>query len=164
MLGITALIRNIRSRRENEEKKIQTAKDLAMEGVVKKVGNFFENILDDILDRLDLETTDERQGEGIKDLKGIEESALKGMAMVRKLQKFTEEGAEDGFGRVNTQHLFRELIPLIKENWAEDIEAKGIQVEVSEDQRKLPVIHGDKGELRETFLQIISNAAPTVIG
>jgi PAS domain S-box-containing protein len=158
MLGITALIRNIRSRRENEEKKIQTAKDLAMEGVVKKVGNFFENILDDILDRLDLETTDERQGEGIKDLKGIEESALKGMAMVRKLQKFTEEGAEDGFGRVNTQHLFRELIPLIKENWAEDIEAKGIQVEVSEDQRKLPVIHGDKGELRETFLQIISNA------
>jgi PAS domain S-box-containing protein len=158
MLGITTLIRNIRSRKENEEKKIQTAKDLAMEGVVRKVGNFFENILDDILDRLDLGAGDEKGGEGIKDLKEIEGAALKGMAMVRKLQKFTEEGAEDGFGRVNTQHLFKELIPLTKEKWAEDIESKGIQVEVSEDQRKLPPIHGNKGELREAFLHIISNA------
>lgn len=158
MLGITALIRNIRSRKENEEKKIQTAKDLAMEGVVRKVGNFFENILDDILDRLDLGTGDEKRGEGIKDLRGIEGAALKGMAMVRKLQTFTEEGTEDGFGRVNTQHLFRELIPLTKEKWAEDIESKGIQIEVSEDQRKLPSIHGNKGELREAFLHIISNA------
>jgi PAS domain S-box-containing protein len=158
MLGITTLIRNIRSRKENEEKKIQTAKDLAMEGVVRKVGNFFENILDDILDRLDLGAGDEKGGEGIKDLKEIEGAALKGMAMVRKLQKFTEGGAEDGFGHVNTQHLFKELIPLTKEKWAEDIESKGIQVEVSEDQRKLPPIHGNKGELREAFLHIISNA------
>jgi PAS domain S-box-containing protein len=158
MLGITAFIRNIRDRKESEEGRIQKAKDLAMEGVVSKVGNFFENILDDILDRLDLEAGDGKEGQRADDLKGIEQSALKGMAMVRKLRKFAEERAEEEFGRVNTHHLFKELIAQTKEKWAEDIETKGIQVEISEDQRKLPAIHGDKGELREAFLHIISNA------
>jgi PAS domain S-box-containing protein len=158
ILGITGFIRDIRGRKENEQKEIQTAKDLAMEGVVKKVSNFFENILEDILDRLDLGPGDSKEGGRVEDLKEIEEAALKGVAMVGKLRKFSKEGAEKEFGRVNAQHLFRELIALTREKWAEDLESKGIQVEVSEDQRKLPAIHGDKGELREAFLHIISNA------
>jgi PAS domain S-box-containing protein len=158
ILGITGLIRDIRDRKENEEKEIQSAKELAMEGVVRKLGNFFGNILDDILDRFDFEGGDSGEGVRTEDLKGIEEAAFKGMSMIRKLRKFGKEGAEEEFGRVNTQHLFRELIALAKEKWAEDIEAKSIQVEVSEDQRKLPHIHGDKAELREAFLHIISNA------
>jgi signal transduction histidine kinase len=129
-----------------------------MEGVVRKVSNFFENILEDILDRLDLGPGDSKEGGRVEDLKEIEEAALKGVAMVGKLRKFAKEGAEKEFGRVNAQHLFRELIALIREKWAEDLESKGIQIEVSEDQRKLPAIHGDKGELREAFLHIISNA------
>ncbi len=157
MLGVTGFIRDISDRKENEVKEIQTAKDLAVEGVVKRVGDFFEGILDDILDRLD-ETGDSGEGTQAENLKGVEEAALKGMTMVKKLQKFARERDGEGFGRVNAQHLFSELITLTKEKWAEDIEKKGIQVEVSEDQRKLPHIHGDKGELREAFLHIISNA------
>ena len=158
ILGITGFIRDIRDRKENEGREIQTAKDLAMEGVVKKVGEFFEDILDDILDRLDVEAGDSGEGLRTEDLKKVEEAALKGMTIVKKLRKFSKEGDSEGLGRVNAQHLFRELITLTEEKWAEDIEAKGIQVEVSEDQRKLPHIHGDKGELREAFLHIISNA------
>ncbi len=158
ILGIMGFIRDIRDRREKEEREIQAAKNLAMEGVVRKISNFFENILDDILDRLDFEAEDLGEGVRMEDLKGIEDAALKGVAMVKKLRKFTKEGAEEGFGRVNIQHLFKELIALTREKWAENIEAKGIQVEISEDQRKLPIIHGDKGELREAFLHIISNA------
>ncbi len=158
ILGITGFIRDIRGRKENEQKEIQTAKDLAMEGVVRKVSNFFENILEDILDRLDLGPEDSKEGGRVEDLKEIEEAALKGVAMVGKLRKFAKEGAEKEFGRVHAQHLFSELIALTKEKWAEDLESKGIQIEVSEDQRKLPAIHGDKGELREAFLHIISNA------
>ena len=157
MLGITGFIRDIGDRKENEQREIQTAKDLAVEGVVKRVGEFFEDILDDILDRLD-ETGDSGEGGQAENLKGVEEAALKGMTMVKKLRKFARERDGEGFGRVNVQHLFSELITLIKERWAEDIEKKGIQIEVSEDQRKLPHIHGDKGELREAFLHIITNA------
>jgi PAS domain S-box-containing protein len=158
MLGIMGFIRDIRDRKEKQGREIQAAKNLAMEGVVRKVGNFFENILDDILDRLDFKTGDSGEGVRMEDLKGIEETAIKGMSMVGKLRKFAKQGAEEGFGRVNTQHLFKELMAIIREKWAEDIEAKGIQVEVSEDQRKLPSIHGDKDELREVFLHIVSNA------
>jgi PAS domain S-box-containing protein len=157
ILGITGFIRGISDRKENEEREIQTAKDLAVEGMVKGVGEFFEDILDDILDRLD-ETGDSGEGTGAENLKAVEEAALKGMTMVKKLRKFARERDGEEFGRVNVQHLFNELIPLAKEKWAEDIEKKGIQVEISEDQRKLPHIHGDKGELREAFLHIISNA------
>jgi len=158
VLGIMGFIRDIREKRGHEERAIQTAKDRAMEGVLRKVGNFFENILDDILDRLDFETEEDVHVEGFK---GVEEAALKGMNMVKKLRKFfNEETGEtgEGFGRVNTQHLFKELIDLTREKWAGDIEAKGIQIEVSEDQRKLPPVHGNKAELREAFLHIISNA------
>ncbi len=158
ILGITGFIRDIRDRKENEQKQIQTAKDLAVEGVMRKVSNFFENILEDILDRLDREAGDSKEGGRKEDLKGIEGVALKGVAMVGKLRKFTKEGTEKEFGRVNTQHLFQELIALIREKWAEDIESKGIRIEVSEDQRKLPSIHGDKGELRDALLHIVSNA------
>jgi PAS domain S-box-containing protein len=158
ILGVMGFIRDTRERKANEEREIQTAKDLAMEGVVRKVGDFFENILDDILDRLDLETEDSGKDVRGEDLKGVEDVALKGLTMVKKLRKFFKEGAEEAFGRVNTQHLFGELIDLAKEKWADDIEAKGIQIEVSEDQRKLPPIHGNKSELREAFLHIISNA------
>jgi PAS domain S-box-containing protein len=157
ILGITGFIRDISDRKENEEKEIQTAKDLAVEGVVKRVGEFFEDILNDILDQLD-ETVDSGESTGAENLKGVEETALKAMTMVKKLRKFAREPDGEGFGRVNAQHLFSELITLTKEKWAEDIEKKGIQVEVSEDQRKLPHIHGDKGELREAFFHIISNA------
>ncbi len=158
ILGITAFIRDIRDRKENEQKQIQTAKDLAVEGVLRKVGNFFENILEDILDRLDREAGDSEEGGQKEGLKGIEETVLKGVAMVGKLRKFTKEGIEKEFGRVNTQHVFQDLIALIREKWAEDIELKGIRIEVSEDQRKLPSIHGDKGELREALVHIVSNA------
>jgi len=158
ILGITGFIRDIRDRKESEQKQIQTAKDLAVEGVLRKVSNFFENTLEDILDRLDLEVGDSKEGGRKEGLKGIEEAALKGVAMVGKLRKFAKEGTEKEFSRVSTQHLFKELISLIREKWAEDIESKGIQVEVSEDQRKLPPIPGDKGELREALLHIISNA------
>jgi PAS domain S-box-containing protein len=158
MLGIRVFIRDIRDKKEDEEKRVQVAKDLAMKGVVEKVGNFFENILEDILDRLDSDVEESKETARTEDIKAIEQTALEGMAMVRKLRKFSEKGDEDGFGRVNTQHLFDELSALTKEKWAEDIEAKGIQIEVSEDQRKLPAIKGDKGELREAFIHIISNA------
>ncbi|UCD71633.1 MAG: PAS domain S-box protein [Syntrophobacterales bacterium] len=158
VLSITGFIRDIQHRKEHEKKEIQTAKNLAMEGMVRKVGNFFGNILDDILDRLDFRTGDSGEGVRMEDLKGIEKAALKGLTMVGKLRKFANEGTEEGFDRLNTQSLFREMIALTREKWAEEIEAKGIQVEVSEDQRKLPFIHGDKDELREVFLHIISNA------
>jgi PAS domain S-box-containing protein len=158
ILGITGFIRDIRDRKEDEEKEIQAAKDLAMEGVVGKVGDFFEGVLDDVLDRLDLETGDSGEGVRLEELKGIEEAVLKGMSMVRKLRRFAKEEGEEEFGRVNTQNLFRELITQTREKLAADIEAKGIQVEVSEDQRKLPSIRGNKGELREAFLSLISNA------
>lgn len=157
-LGIRVFIRDIRDRKEEEEKRVQVAKDLAMEGVVRKVGNFFEHILEDILDRLDSDTEESKEADRGEDIKVIEQTALKGMAMVRKLRKFPDKGAEDGFGRVNTQNLFHELATLAQEKWAGDIEAKGIQIEVSEDQRKLPAINGDKGELREALLNIIANA------
>ena len=157
-LGIRVFIRDIRDRKEEEEKRVQVAKDLAMEGVVRKVGNFFEHILEDILDRLDSDTEESKEADRVDDIKVIEQTALKGMAMVRKLRKFPDKGAEDGFGRVNTQNLFHELATLAQEKWAGDIEAKGIQIEVSEDQRKLPAINGDKGELREALLNIIANA------
>ncbi len=155
ILGIMGFIRDIRERREHEEREIQTAKDLAMEGALRKIGDFFENILDDILDRADFET-----GEGVRveDFKSVEETALKGMNMVKKLRKFSKDETGEAFGRVNTQHLFTELIDLTREKWARDIEEKGIQIEISEDQRKLPPVHGNKGELREAFLHIISNA------
>jgi PAS domain S-box-containing protein len=158
ILGIMGFIRDIRDRKEDEEKEIQAAKDLAMEGVVGKVGDFFEGVLDDVLDRLDLETGDSGEGVRLEELKGIEEAVLKGMSMVRKLRRFAKEEGEEEFGRVNTQNLFRELITQTREKLAADIEAKGIQVEVSEDQRKLPSIRGNKGELREAFLSLISNA------
>ena|GEM_PF-1615619 len=158
ILGVMGFMRDIRERKENEEREIQTAKDQAMEGVVRKVGDFFENILDDILDKLDLETEDSGKGVRAEGLKAVEDAALRGLTMVKKLRKFFREGTEEAFGRVNTQHLFGELIDLAKGKWADDIEAKGIQIEVSEDQRKLPPIHGNKGELKEAFLHIISNA------
>ncbi len=158
ILGIMGFIRDIRDRRGKEEKEIQDAKSLAMEEVVRKVGIFFENILDDILDRLDFEAEDLGEGVRMEDLRGIEDAALKGVTMVKKLRKFAKKGAGEGFGRLNMHHLFKELIALTGEKWAEHIEAKGIKVEISEDQRKLPSIHGDKDELREAFLHIISNA------
>jgi PAS domain S-box-containing protein len=155
ILGVTGFIRDIRERKENEEREIQSAKDLALEGTVRKVGDFFKKILDDILDQLDFDAGEDVHVESIK---GVEEAALKGMTMVKKLRMFFDEEAGEGFGRVNTQHLFKELVDLTREKWAGDIEAKGIQIEVSEDQRKLPHVHGNKAELREAFLHIISNA------
>jgi PAS domain S-box-containing protein len=155
ILGVIGFIRDIRERKGNEEREIQTAKDLALEGAVRKVGDFFENILDDILDRLDFDAGEDVR---VESFKGVEEAALKGMTMVKKLRMFFNEEAGEGFGRVNTHHLFKELVDLTREKWAGDIEAKGIQVEVSEDQRKLPPIQGNRAELREAFLHIISNA------
>jgi PAS domain S-box-containing protein len=153
ILGITGFIRDIRGRSAIFSKiswKISWIGSILGLGIQKKVAGWRTSRR--------LRTGDSKEGGRVEDLKEIEEAALKGVAMVGKLRKFSKEGAEKEFGRVNAQHLFRELIALTREKWAEDLESKGIQVEVSEDQRKLPAIHGDKGELREAFLHIISNA------
>ena len=88
----------------------------------------------------------------------IEQAALDGAEIIRRIQDYTQIRGEEDYVRVDLNQMIRDVIELTRPRWKSKAEAEGIRVEVQEDRRHLPPVSGNPSELREVITNLVLNA------
>lgn len=126
------------------------------------IAHDFNNLLSGILGYTELMQDQVRQGLGgsalSDNLQTIEQAALDGAALVRKIQKYIREEKENRYEALNLNQLIEGCIAFTKPYWYNEPRRKGISIEmVQELQADVPVM-GAPVELKEVFINLILNA------
>lgn len=80
-------------------------------------------------------------------------------SIVSRLQEFYRPREEDEvFTSVNLNQLVEEVIQLTQPKWKDQTQANGITISIETDFQEIPMINGNKAELREALTNLIFNA------
>ena len=126
------------------------------------IAHDFNNLLSGILGYTELMRDRVRQGLAdptqAEHLRMIEQAALDGAALVRKIQQYIREEKEIRFEPLNLNALIEDCLAFTKPYWYNEPRRQGIAIEVEQDfQADVPVM-GVPVELREVFINLILNA------
>jgi PAS domain S-box-containing protein len=93
----------------------------------------------------------------------IEQAALDGAEIIRRIQDYTHTRGEEDYVRVDLNRVIRDVVELTRPRWKSKAEAEGITVEVEEDRRQLPPVSGNPSELREVVTNLVLNAIDAML-
>ncbi|MEX1054541.1 MAG: ATP-binding protein, partial [Rhodothermales bacterium] len=91
-------------------------------------------------------------------LRTIEQAALDGAALIRKIQQYIRQEKLTHFTPLDVPTLIQDCIALTRPYWYNEPRRLGIAISVEEDFEEVPPVMGSATELREVFLNLILNA------
>jgi len=166
----TSFVRDITSRKEMEDKLLQSEKLRSLGELAGGVAHNFNNTLAVILGRTQLlgrsfETLIGKQErrKSIDDLKKslaiIEKAAFDGVDTVRRIQEFSRKRGDDkNFTGVDLNEVIEHTLEFTKVRWKDEAGAKGIKINIQKELSLIFPIEGSGSELREVFINIMNNA------
>ena len=166
----TSFVRDITSRKEMEDKLLQSEKLRSLGELAGGVAHNFNNTLAVILGRTQLlgrsfETLIGKQErrKSIDDLKKslaiIEKAAFDGVDTVRRIQEFSRKRGDDkNFTGVDLNEVIEHTLEFTKVRWKDEAGAKGIKINIQKELSLIFPIEGNGSELREVFINIMNNA------
>ncbi len=123
------------------------------------VAHNFNNILASILGRTQLLLSMEKDPKKKKWLKIIEQMALDGASIVKRIQNFTKTNERKTFYKINIVSVIRETIEMVKPYLDAVVDRDGLKVEINEEYEfEEMFVDGVESELKEVFSNIIINA------
>lgn len=170
VVGGVNFIRNVTEKKKMEQQLIQSEKLKSLGELAGGVAHDFNNILAAILGRVQLLRKQlappmgktEKRGSAIdleKGLEIIERASLDGAETVRRIQEFCRRrGDQKDFVQVDLNELIENALEFTKVKWADEVQSRGIKIEISKALSSLPPIMGSASELREVFTNLINNA------
>lgn len=126
------------------------------------IAHDFNNLLSGILGYTEL--LKNYADEEIKDaslsehLRTIEQAALDGAALIRKIQQYIRQEKQTHFTPLDIPTLIQDCISLTRPYWYNEPRRQGISIEVNQDFDDVPPVMGSATELREVFLNLILNS------
>ncbi|QXD15691.1 response regulator [Rhodocaloribacter litoris] len=126
------------------------------------IAHDFNNLLSSILGHLEL-LKSAWPGEAPaylmdEHLHPVEQAALDGAALVRKIQQYIRQEKEATFEPVDLPTLIRDVAMLTKPYWYNEPRLQGIAIDLELDLDPVPPIMGLAAELRDVFVNLILNA------
>lgn len=91
-------------------------------------------------------------------LRTIEQAALDGAALIRKIQQYIRQEKQTHFTPLDIATLIQDCVSLTRPYWYNEPRRMGIAIEVKQDIEDVPPVMGSATELREVFLNLILNA------
>jgi len=167
----TSFVRDITSRKEMEDKLLQSEKLRSLGELAGGVAHNFNNTLAVILGRTQLlgrsfETLIGKQErrKSIDDLKKslaiIEKAAFDGVDTVRRIQEFSRKRGDDkNFTGVDLNEVIEHTLEFTKVRWKDEAGAKGIKINIQKELSLIFPIEGSGSELREVFINIMKRIA-----
>ena len=147
--------------KQAQDQIIQTEKLKALGEMASGVAHDFNNVLAVVigniqlllhqLDHLSLEEIRER-------LSIIERSSKDGAETVRRIQEFTGVRRDREFTSLSMNKLIDEVITITEPRWKDQLQKKGIHIELIRNLKDIPSILGTPSELREVLTNILFNA------
>ncbi len=126
------------------------------------IAHDFNNLLSGILGYTELLKS--YADEDVKDptlsehLRTIEQAALDGAALIRKIQQYIRQEKQTHFTPLDIPTLIQDCVSLTRPYWYNEPRRQGIAIEVNQDFGDVPPVIGSATELREVFLNLILNS------
>ena len=126
------------------------------------VAHDFNNLLTTVLGHAELLRSDlARLGAGdypYSHLQSLERAAQDGAALVRKIQQYIRNEAQEHREPVSLHGIAKEVMTLTRPYWHNEPRRRGIAIQVVEDLESVPLIQGAPAELREVLVNLVLNA------
>lgn len=149
------IVQHMKELRETQEQLVQAAKLAAIGELASNVAHEINNPLTSILgyaelikDESDLETI-------MKDIAIIERESVRAREIVQQLLEFARKRPLE-IGAVNVNNLLREVVALV------GVQLKDASIKIREHYSELPVIKGDPNQMKQVFLNLLTNAVHAI--
>jgi signal transduction histidine kinase/CheY-like chemotaxis protein len=88
----------------------------------------------------------------------IEQAALDGAALIRKIQQYIRQEKQIDFELVDLRSVIQDSVTLTRPYWYNEPRRQGIATQTEVDLGEIPLILGSASELRDVFVNLILNA------
>ena len=168
--GSVANIREVTERKRLEKKLLQAEKLKSIGELSGGVAHDFNNVLTAILGRAELLKMNiesspewhERRKSVIALKKGlviIAKAARDGAETVKRIQAFSRRRDDDKhFATIDLNEIIDNALEFTRTKWKNDVESKGIKINIQKEFSSIPPTSGNATELREVFTNLINNA------
>jgi PAS domain S-box-containing protein len=153
-----AFIRDITEKKKMEEQLLQAEKLRALAEMASGVAHDFNNALAVILGNTQLLLYTVQDEELKETLQTVEKVARDSAQTVRRLQDFTRKRAHQELFKVDANALIKDSIEITKPKWKDEVQSRGIRIEMVSNLEKIPPVSGNASELREVITNLIFNA------
>lgn len=143
---------------ETQEQLVRSERLRALGEMAGGVAHDFNNVLGSILGRAQLLMKVTQDPKLLKSLKIIEQSALDGAEVVRRIQEFTRVHKSTNFMAVDLNQIVEDAIEQTKPMWKDQAQKQGIHIQVTRELKPCHDVEGIASELREVLSNIILNS------
>ncbi len=122
------------------------------------VAHDFNNLLAAILGQAQLLQLRSKDPQARQGLEVIERAALDGAETVRRILGFARVRPEEHHAPVELGALISEALEVTRPRWKDEVQGRGIVIEVELAVEAVPPVRGNAAELREVLLNLVFNA------
>jgi len=153
-----AFLKDISEKKRMEEQLLQTEKLRALGEMASGVAHDFNNALAAILGNTQLLLYTAKDEELRETLQIIEKVSKDAAQTVRRLQDFTRKRVHQELFKLNVNSIVIDAIEITKPKWKDEVQGRGIHIEMVSNFEEVPPVEGNASELREVISNIIFNA------
>jgi PAS domain S-box-containing protein len=157
-MNVISFIKDITEKKKMEEQLLQAEKLRALAEMASGVAHDFNNALAVILGNAQLLLFSVQDEELKRNLKTIEKVAKDSAQTVRRLQDFTRNGVHQELFKMEINSIIKDSIEITKPKWKDEIQSRGICIEVTSNLEEIHSVLGNASELREVIINLIFNA------
>ena len=150
--------KDVTERKKMEEQLLQAEKLRALAEMASGVAHDFNNALSAILGNAQLLLFTVEDEEAKESLRVIEKVAKDSAQTVRRLQDFTRKRVHQELFKVDINSIIKDSIEITKPKWKDEVQSRGIRIEMVSNLEEIPLVSGSASELREVITNMIFNA------
>jgi PAS domain S-box-containing protein len=151
-------LKDITEKKKMEEQLLQAEKLRAVGEMASGVAHDFNNALAAILGNAQLLLYTAKDEEIKETLRTIEKVAKDSAQTVRRLQDFTRKSVHKELFKLDINTIIKDAIEMTKPKWKDEVQGRGIHIEMVSDFEEIPPVVGNASELREVITNMIFNA------
>ncbi len=155
---VLAVVRDITERKQAEENLVQLERLKALKELSNGISHNLNNILGTILGPADIirdrvESPDLRRYANM-----ISQSASRAADLVKRLHWAVQDGYGEEMSQVHVNDVVQDVVHVVRSDWEEGFEAKGISIEVVTDLGDASPILGTRSGLQTILINLSLNA------
>jgi PAS domain S-box-containing protein len=157
-IGFRGITRDITEKKRMEEQLLQSEKLRAVGEMASGVAHDFNNALAAILGNTQLLLYTAKDESLRESLKVIEKVTRDSAQTVKRLQDFTRRGVHQELFQIDVNSIIKDSIEITKPKWKDEVQGRGIHIEMVSNFEEIPAATGSSSELREVITNMIFNA------
>jgi signal transduction histidine kinase/DNA-binding response OmpR family regulator len=156
--GWVAIMKDVTGQRTLQEAVLRSEKLRVLGEMASGIAHDFNNLLSTVLGRTEMLLMSSMDRTLKEEVRSIQQAALDGREMVRRIQEYTRIRRDSQFQPVDINDCVQVAVDLAKPRWRDAAYAKGVKINVHMDLKPVPPVMGSASDLREVILNLVFNA------